>query len=452
MGCTQSTTAGASVVTNTTNSPSKKANTGVQDDARSFRSKLGAIKMLTKNKRSCKALKEYLTTQNKAELLICYLDLEEIRQLTDEQALTRASALVWRYKTQFEAIRNQDNNHKPKSLEIVLWECLGRLRYVDGGSIEPDHLLKMINNAQNDLLAKLILPFEGFLHSKQYKAWQDAQVVEEKSRQNKPNNGPASIIGSVSISSRSESFSVAYSNVLIVDDSLVTLKLTRLTLEKDGHTVDKAANGQIALEMLKQRLYDVVLIDLNMPVMDGFETIRLFREYEQSQLQSSPPRRASSRGAQHLRNAGAGAEASKTNEDGNVSDLSDDEALTADEVTQNSTSFSAAGGRPGRYTSSLSVDNSVRSGVMNRVRNTQVIIGMSTNVDDATRKRALEAGMDFFLPKPFTLQKFTEIIKISIHKNSLRSNAPVMSGGGGGGCGGDESEMEFSVNNAFSPP
>lgn len=401
--------------------------------------------MLTKNKKSCKALKEYLATQNKAELLICYLDLEEIRQLTDEQALTRASALVWRYKTQFEAIRNQDSNHKPKSLEIVLWECLGRLRYVDGGSIEPDHLLKMINNAQNDLLAKLILPFEGFLHSKQYKAWQDAQVVEEKGRQNKPNNGPASIIGSVSISSRSESFSVAYSNVLIVDDSLVTLKLTRLTLEKDGHTVDKAANGQIALEMLKQRLYDVVLIDLNMPVMDGFETIRLFREYEQSQLQNSPPRRASSRGAGHLRNAGAGAEASKTNEDGNVSDLSDDEALTADEVTQNSTTYS--GNRPGRYTSSLTESNSVRSGVMNRVRNTQVIIGMSTNVDDATRKRALEAGMDFFLPKPFTLQKFTEIIKISIHKNSLRNNTTVMNGGGG-----DESEMEFSVNNAFSPP
>jgi CheY-like chemotaxis protein len=34
---------------------------------------------------------------------------------------------------------------------------------------------------------------------------------------------------------------------------------------------------QVALDMLKQRMYDVVLIDLNMPVMDGFETIRLFR-------------------------------------------------------------------------------------------------------------------------------------------------------------------------------
>lgn len=207
--------------------------------------------MLTKNKKSRQALREYLVTQNKAELLTCYLDLEEIRGLTDEQALTRASALVWRYKTQFEAVRNQDHNpNKPKSLEVVVWECLGRLRYVDGGTIEQEQLIRMINNAQNDLLAKLILPFEGFLNSKFYKAWQESQIQEEKRRQITQNPGPVSIVGAMSISSRSESFSGNYSNVLIVDDSLVTLKLTRLTLENDGHVVEKAMNGQVALEML----------------------------------------------------------------------------------------------------------------------------------------------------------------------------------------------------------
>lgn len=419
--------------------------------------------MLTKNKKSCKALKDYLTTQNKAELLICYMDLEEIRQLTDEQALTRASALVWRYKSQFEAVRNQDNSihhQKPKALEVVLWECLGRLRYVDGGTIEPDHLLRMISNAQNDLLAKLILPFEGFLHSKQYKAWQNAQVEEEKSRQARSpgGGGPGSIIGSMSISSRSESYSVSYSNVLIVDDSMVTLKLSSLTLEKDGHIVDKALNGQIALDMLKQSLYDVVLIDLNMPVMDGFETIRLFREYEQAQLQnstgtSSPVRRPASRNHQRQASGGADAEASKGDDDGNVSDLSDDEALTSEEITTNSTMFGRTNSRYNQHTNtnaSTLIDhshsNSSRSSggsVLKRVRNTQLIIGMSTNVDDATRKRALEAGMDFFLPKPFTLQKFTEIIKISIHKDSLRQSSANALGADNIG------ELEYSV---FSPP
>jgi CheY-like chemotaxis protein len=51
---------------------------------------------------------------------------------------------------------------------------------------------------------------------------------------------------------------------------------------------------------------------------------------------------------------------------------------------------------------------------------------MSTNVDDLTRKRALESGMDFFLPKPFTLQKFTEIIKISMQKHSAIRNSAAL--------------------------
>jgi len=411
------------------NSPLKRqaTNTGVQDDARSFRSKHSAIKMLTKNKLSCQALTDYLKTQNKAELLTCYMDLEEIRQLTEEQALTRASALVWRYKSLFESVRKTEQHSKAKSVEVIIWECLGRLRYVDGGSIELDHLLKMISNAQNDLLSKLILPFEGFLQSKQYKAWQDAHVQDEKFRQVSRSNlhgviemssssssagaNQANVLPSPSMTSlKQETLSAIYSNVLIVDDSMVTLKLARLTLENDGHTVDKALNGQIALEMLKQRMYDVVLIDLNMPVMDGFETIRVFREYEQAhlrQLTAPIPKRTTKMGLG----------AARVDDDGNVSDLSDDEALLD--------------GSPGRTSSRFAIDGYNRANRMSSQRQvgahadspvpyppaSQLIIGMSTDVDNDTRRRALASGMDYFLPKPFTLQKFTEIIRDSMEKN-----------------------------------
>jgi CheY-like chemotaxis protein len=369
--------------------------------------------MLTKNRKSRQALKDYLVTQNKSELLTCYLDLEEIRALTDEQALTRASALVWRYKTQFEATRNQDlSPNRPKLLEIVVWECLGRLRYVDGGSIEQEQLIRMINNAQNDLLAKLIVPFEGFLNSKYYKAWQEGQINEEKNRQQTRSPGPVSMLGSASITSRSESFSMNYSNVLVVDDSLVTLKLTRLTLEKDGHVVDKAMNGQVALDMLKQRLYDVVLIDLNMPVMDGFETIRLFREYERNQQTQYAPKRQNRTAS--ARQRAQAYEANGKEDEGNVSDLSDDEALTAEDAT------------PSTYPSGLRLYGAHGESADTLPRPAQVIIGMSTNVDDLTRKRALESGMDFFLPKPFTLQKFTEIIKISMQKHSAIRNSAAL--------------------------
>lgn len=368
------------------------------------------------------------------------MDLEEIRQLTEEQALTRASALVWRYKTQFESVRKTEQNNKVKSIEVVVWECLGRLRYVDGGNIEADHLQKMINNSQNDLLSKLILPFEGFLSSKQYKAWQEAHVQDEKLRRqnNKknaeensqclsPSNSIIAGMGAMSVgSNRNESVAAVYSNVLVVDDSLVTLKLTRLTLEKDGHNVDKALNGQIALDMLKQRIYDVVLIDLNMPVMDGFETIRLFREYEQGHLRAMTapiPKRTPKIGQGMTREQ----------DDGNVSDLSDDEALTCDDTSsaprsttsrfaleQNSRGIGRSGagshsGGRGAHVDSLSYQS-----------NAQLIIGMSTDVDSVTRRRALDAGMDYFLPKPFTLQKFTEIVRQGVEKNS-RQNSVLMS-------------------------
>lgn len=57
-----------------------------------------------------------------------------------------------------------------------------------------------------------------------------------------------------------------YPNILIVDDSTLMLKLTGLTLEKDGHNVQKASNGEMALALMSSHQYDIVLLDLNMPV------------------------------------------------------------------------------------------------------------------------------------------------------------------------------------------
>eukprot|EP00981_Chlorochromonas_danica_P015029 scaffold10112_cov141-Ochromonas_danica.AAC.2 len=49
-----------------------------------------------------------------------------------------------------------------------------------------------------------------------------------------------------------------YPDILIVDDSLVTLKLTGLTLEKDEHHMERAHNVQVTLQLMKSRPYDVV--------------------------------------------------------------------------------------------------------------------------------------------------------------------------------------------------
>ncbi len=67
--------------------------------------------------------------------------------------------------------------------------------------------------------------------------------------------------------------------VLIVDDEADTRHLTRQALERNGWTVVEAANGQEALELIAHSIPHVVLLDLNMPVMDGFEFLTRMRAH-----------------------------------------------------------------------------------------------------------------------------------------------------------------------------
>ena len=70
--------------------------------------------------------------------------------------------------------------------------------------------------------------------------------------------------------------------VLLAEDNEVNRRLVRTLLEKRGHTVVLAENGQEALNALAREDVDVVLMDIQMPVMDGFEAIRAIRARETS--------------------------------------------------------------------------------------------------------------------------------------------------------------------------
>jgi len=61
--------------------------------------------------------------------------------------------------------------------------------------------------------------------------------------------------------------------ILIVDDDRMNRMLLSRTLERDGHTTASAESGEQALKMLGQAPYDVVLLDVVMPEMDGFEVL-----------------------------------------------------------------------------------------------------------------------------------------------------------------------------------
>ena len=84
---------------------------------------------------------------------------------------------------------------------------------------------------------------------------------------------PASVSAAVAPTTRK-------SRALIIEDSLVVRKSVARALERMGMTVAQAVNGAEGLERLKAKMYDFVLCDFLMPVMDGIDCVRQYREWE----------------------------------------------------------------------------------------------------------------------------------------------------------------------------
>ncbi len=66
--------------------------------------------------------------------------------------------------------------------------------------------------------------------------------------------------------------------ILIVDDEPRMIQFIRMNLELEGYRVTQASNGLEALNKVRDELPDLVLLDVMMPELDGFETLRMLRE------------------------------------------------------------------------------------------------------------------------------------------------------------------------------
>jgi CheY-like chemotaxis protein len=69
-------------------------------------------------------------------------------------------------------------------------------------------------------------------------------------------------------------------NILLAEDNAVNQKLAVRVLQKRGHAVVIAETGQVALETLDKQAFDLVLMDVQMPVMDGLEAAFAIRTRE----------------------------------------------------------------------------------------------------------------------------------------------------------------------------
>ena len=96
----------------------------------------------------------------------------------------------------------------------------------------------------------------------------------------------AEIVG-LDVSDSSELIDMRGMTALVVDDAISILKMISFILSKEGVTVSQAKNGKEAVDKMQQFIFDFVIMDIQMPVMNGFDAVREVRRLER--LSGSSP-------------------------------------------------------------------------------------------------------------------------------------------------------------------
>ncbi|MCF6360308.1 MAG: response regulator [Cyclobacteriaceae bacterium] len=76
--------------------------------------------------------------------------------------------------------------------------------------------------------------------------------------------------------------------ILIAEDSSVILNLTKKILMQQNFEIVTVKNGQAVLDQLKSNTFDLILMDINMPILDGMETTRKIRAMDDSAIANLP--------------------------------------------------------------------------------------------------------------------------------------------------------------------
>mgnify|MGYP003639054455 CR=1 FL=1 len=68
--------------------------------------------------------------------------------------------------------------------------------------------------------------------------------------------------------------------ILVAEDNVINQKVLRITLEREGYNIEIANNGEEAVEMARTKNYDIVFMDVHMPLLDGYEATQQIRNLE----------------------------------------------------------------------------------------------------------------------------------------------------------------------------
>lgn len=158
--------------------------------------------------------------------------------------------------------------------------------------------------------------------------------------------------------------------MLVVDDSYPMLKMLSFALTREGVQVTGAQDGETALELLKKESYDAVLIDLQMPKMDGYQLAYQFRKFE---LQKKNLTATS---------AGAALPRAASTESGGEELIPFVASITVSAVEGDSSASQRA-----------------------------LLIAMSSDWSEEIETKVQECGMDMFLKKPLTAKAVADLLR-----------------------------------------
>ncbi|MEG4201028.1 response regulator [Microcoleus sp. Pol12A5] len=183
--------------------------------------------------------------------------------------------------------------------------------------------------------------------------------------------------------------------ILLADDHLVNQKVALQILQRMGYRADVAGNGIEVLEALRRQPYDVVLMDVQMPEMDGLETTRHIREQFSADLT--------------VENHTGESEVAVTNEQSHNRDATKNpaggsEVSATDEQSNNGKSRIQNPKLTGEES------NNRKSKIPNLKPPRPWIVAMTANAMQGDREECMAAGMDDYLSKPIAIDQLVRAL------------------------------------------
>jgi CheY-like chemotaxis protein len=194
--------------------------------------------------------------------------------------------------------------------------------------------------------------------------------------------------------------------LLLVDDSLVVQKSTKRILEHNGFQVQTSENGAQALDSMEDSEFDIVLMDIEMPVMNGIEAMRNIRRKERQAEEAAKLLKVSEEEGMECDKDGAEYASSSSSNSGSSSNTT---AISEEQIYTS------------RETGALEM---VEVGAFAKKQKKTFIIVVSAYSDEMSINESLTAGADAFLSKPFCFQQFDETmvkLKTSFREDLLSS-------------------------------